>query len=165
MMLGTMPADDEQNAQTVPAAGGSVAGPIGSIKNTATRWMTGVNYDLLIYRERIVVARGFSYRDVKEHRQALRDADVREANAARVARAAALDEVALLAQDPGNRVIPVEEIASAILSQRLGICTLRLELASGERVKYRWMNSAKKATALYDARSWLIEALGIKLGS
>ena len=33
-----------------------------AVKNTAKRWLTTVNYDLLIYQDKLVVARGISWR-------------------------------------------------------------------------------------------------------
>jgi hypothetical protein len=47
---------------------------LGSIKNAARRWWTTVNFDLLVYRDRIVVARGYSHRDIRAHAKASRPA-------------------------------------------------------------------------------------------
>jgi hypothetical protein len=74
-----------------------------------------------------------------------------------------MSEPAVLAADPGNRVIPVSAVARARFSQRFGICTLRLTLDSHKVVRFLWFNSAKSATRYDDARALLAGVLGERL--
>jgi hypothetical protein len=67
----------------------------------------------------------------------------------RSAEIAATPVPTILAADPGNRLVALDEIESAVLSQHLGICRLKLRLTDGARVKFIWLNSSRM-NANYD---------------
>jgi hypothetical protein len=160
--------------------------PVFAVKNAARRWATTVNYDLLIYDDRILVARGLSYRDAapelgsyaRETRAAARTRretgiDVErvrperpftpEVHEARVQSVASLSVEEVLSKDAGNRLIWSVDIAVARLTRWFGICTFRLKLLTGERLKYMWMDSAKRAAAYAPAKEALQSLLGYRL--
>lgn len=132
--------------------------PVFAVKNTARRWATTVNYDLLIYDDRILVARGLSYRDAAPERPF-----TPEVHEARVQSVASLSVEEVLSRDAGNRLIWSADIAVARLTRWFGICTFRLKLLTGEHLKYMWMDSAKRAAAYAPAKEALQSLLGDRL--
>src|SRR4051812_15486326 len=107
--------------------------PVCTVKNTAKGWATSVNYDLLIYNDRLIVARGLSLvsglREVWRNRE--ESFGHRIDHDARVAATAAKSGDELSSADPGNRLIMASEIESARL-RRGPICSLRLKLHDDE---------------------------------
>ena len=147
---------------TVPGLGP----PVFALKNTATRWATTVNYDLLIYQDTMVVARGLSWKGFTEEQFESRAIGLKptsfERDEHRLTLTSETPLEELLTADSGNRLIRTADIASAKLGRRFGICTLRLTLQGGESLKYMWMNSSK-ATKYEPAKVALRELLGAKL--
>jgi hypothetical protein len=142
--------------------------PVFVVTNTAVRWATTINYDLLLYEDKLVVARGFELRRSVKEELFLRDVvgverSSAERNEERVRKTAEQQLEELLAADENNRVIRAWEIASASLKHRLGICSLRLTLRTGEKLKYRWMNSASFATKYKPAKEAFLQFLGPRL--
>ena len=138
------------------------------MKNTAARLATTVNYDLLIYADRIVVARGLSLRGSVAEERLLSDAtgvtrSGLERDEERLTRTSERQLEDLLAADEGNRLIRASDIASANLKRRFGICTLTLDLEGGESLKYRWLNSASAAADYEQAKGAFRELLGARL--
>jgi hypothetical protein len=86
-----------------------------------------------------------------------------EVHEARVQSVASLSVEEVLSKDAGNRLIGSAEIAVARLTRRFGICTVRLKLLTGERLKYMWMDSAKRAAAYAPAKEALQSLLGDRL--
>ena len=70
-------------------------------------------------------------------------------NAERSAEIAATQMRTILAADSGNRLVPLDEIESAVLLRRLGTCRLKLRLTDGTRLKFIWLNSSSM-NAHYD---------------
>ena len=137
-------------------SGTELGPPVFAVKNTAARWATTINYDLLIFEDKIVVARGLSFPgSVGEER--LRDSvgvkrSALERNDDRVRDTSERQLEELLAADGGNRLIRVSDIASANLKRRFGTCTLTLNLQTGASLKYRWLNSGSFATDYEQAK-------------
>jgi hypothetical protein len=141
--------------------------PVFAVKNTAARWATTINYDLLIYEDKLVVARGLALRgsldEARVSRAVLgRKRSPLEGNEERV-RGTSERQLEELLAVKGNRLIKASDIASANLKRRFGICTLTLNLQAGERLKYRWMNSASLATEYEQAKVAFRRLLGPRL--
>lgn len=135
--------------------------------NTAARWLTTVNHDLLIYEDKLVIARGLAVRgsltEARESRAVLgRKRSTLEINNERIRATSESQLEELLAVD-GNRLIRPSDIATATLKRRFGICTLTLNLQTGQSLKYRWMNSASLATDYEASKVALRDFLGPRL--
>jgi len=148
-------------------SGTGLGQPVFVVVNAAARWLTTINYDLLIYEDKVVVARGIALRgsltEARESRAVLgRRRSSLEMNEERV-RSTSERELDELLAVKGNRLIRASDIASATLKRRFGICTLRLKLQTGENLKYKWMNSASLATDYEQAKMALRELLGARL--
>ena len=146
----------------LPGSHNDLGAPLLAIYNTAKRWLTTtINYDVVLYDHAILIVRGLSWRDMRQEMQRRKKEATRAgdsgglaartagANAYRSAIIATTPVTAILAADPGNRLVPYEEIESAALRRRLGSCTLKLRLTDGTRLKFIWLNS-RSLNADYD---------------
>ena len=148
---------------TVPGLGP----PVFALKNTATRWATTVNYDLLIYQDTMVVARGLSWKGFTEEQFESRAIGLKPTSFER-------DEHRLTLTSE----TPLEELSTAGTAaiDSSGLRTLHrpssgvaLEsalrgstLQGGESLKYMWMIFSK-ATKYEPAKVALRGLLGAKL--
>ena len=125
--------------------------PLYIVRNTALRWLTTTNYDLLIRETTLASVRGLQLRsELTEARidaavygkgdRADREARMRARQDERIADAAVLSEAELLARAPDNMVVPVEAISAARVTRRFGLCKLAATLDDGRRLTWRWMN-------------------------
>jgi|SRR5271166_4390954 len=131
----------ERAMSSTPAA--SLGTPLLTIYNTARRWTTPKNYDLVLYEHAVLIALGLRLGNVgreKRRRREVRKAGARgplahvpAGNAERSGKIAATPVQTILTADSGNRLVPLEEIDSAGLTRRLGLCTLKLRLIDGTR--------------------------------
>jgi hypothetical protein len=134
--------------------------PLLTIYNTSQGWLTLKNYDLVLYEHGVLIVLGLTLgnvgREQRRRREARRagargvGAHVPAGNAERSAKIVATPLSAILAADPGNRLVPLEEIESAALTRRLGICKLKLRLTEKTSLKFIWLNSSRM-NASYDA--------------
>jgi hypothetical protein len=152
--------------------------PLFVVPNTATRWVTAANYDLLIWETRFASVRGLTMKSVieddriermilgKGRRKTWREATARQQGLAgeRAETAVRLSEPELLARAPGNIVLDWSAIAAARLTKRTGLCTMRLTLADGRRLKWQWMNS-QMAARYEDVEPVLRRVLGPRLSA
>ncbi|HWX96191.1 MAG TPA: hypothetical protein VNZ01_04995 [Solirubrobacteraceae bacterium] len=126
-----------------------------TIYNTAERWLTLKNYDLVFYENAVLIVLGLTARNLR--REMRRRREVRRAgfrrplshvpagNAERSAYIAATPVPATLAEDRGNRLVPLDEIESAGLSRRLGMCKLKLRLTDETHATFIWANLSVNA--------------------
>jgi hypothetical protein len=125
--------------------------PLYIVRNTALRWLTMTNYDLLIRETALASARGLHVKsELTEARIdaavygkgnfAERGARLHAREEQRIAEVAVLSDAELLARAADNIVVPVEAITAARVSRRLGLCKLAATLDDGRRVTWRWMN-------------------------
>ncbi len=147
--------------------------------NAATRHLTTVNYDLIIYDDRLVIARGISWRATPRHLAAhaaegrrRRRAGLRRrpnemasgaAGGKRVAEAQAIPIDELLSRDAGNRVVEADELACATLSVGVIMVRLCLVLHSGDRLRYTWLNWSSANGEYARIEQALRQVLGAKL--
>jgi hypothetical protein len=138
--------------------------PVYAIKNTAKRWLTTVNYDLLIYDDKIVIARGISWkstpREVAQRRSL--GLSARETDEARVHQAAFSSGERLRESDASNRLIPAAAVLGATLVRGSILSRLELELGGGERMRFMWLRWSRNADYA-EARQALSGLLGAKL--
>jgi hypothetical protein len=126
-----------------------------AIYNTAYRWLTLKNYDLLFHEHVLLIVLGLTThnlpREMRRRREARRAgfrrplSHVPAANAERSANIAAMPVSAILAADSGNRLVPLQQIESAVLSRRFGNCTLALRLRDKTRPRFKWLNLSVNA--------------------
>jgi hypothetical protein len=135
--------------------------PLYTIRNTATRWLTLTNYDLLVYED-VLVASVVSYGSHFEaakiaagSSRALTDRGLDDERVAAAARAGRNETAARV-------VIRADETAAARLSKRMGVVILRLELLHGRDWKFIWLNAERWADYSH-ARDALERMLGSKL--
>jgi hypothetical protein len=132
------------------------------------RWLTTVNYDVLIYPDGLVVARGLSWSEFPAYRrerqegreQGQSSADI---HVARVRRASETPMKELLAADRRNRIIQTEQIVTAWLKRRWGFCTLTIHVRAGERLKLKWLNLSRVNGDCDEIASTLASVLGDRL--
>ena|ERR1700720_4178552 len=129
--------------------------PLLTIYNTAERWLTLKNYDLLFYEHHLLIVLGLNTRNLR--REMRRRREVRQAgfhrplshvpagNAERSANIAGTAVSDILTAERGNRLVPLEEVQSAVLSRRLGICRLKLRLTDQTRLRFIWANLSVNA--------------------
>lgn len=123
-----------------PNARGTASEPLCSIRNTATRWLTTVNYDLLISQDKLVVIRGISWRTAGRDLSAGHAAGSQTAaGLMRVEHASAIPEAELLAQHTGNRIVRAGEVKTARLGRRIKIAHMKIRLKNGKRLTYKWL--------------------------
>jgi hypothetical protein len=131
-----------------------------TIYNTSTSWLALKNYDLVIYEHGVLIVLGLTMGNVgreKRRRREVRKAGARgllvhvpAANAERSAKIAATPVQTILAADSGNRLVPLAEIESVVLSRGPISCKLKLRLTDGTRLKFIWLNWASRGYADYD---------------
>ena len=129
--------------------------PLLTIYNTAGRWLTLKNYDLLVYENALLIVLGLTARNLGREMRRRREtrkarfrrplSHVPAGNAERSANIAATPVPAILAADHGNRLVPLDEIESAVLSRRLGTCKLELRLQDETRPRFIWLNLSVNA--------------------
>jgi hypothetical protein len=144
--------------------------PLLTIYNTARRWWTVKNYDLVIYDRAVLIVLGIRLdslvREMRRRREARHlegtrglGARISAANDERSATIATTPLPVLLAADPGNRLVGLDEIQSARLSRRLGISTLRLELSDGIRLRFLWTNASWRGFPRYEEAAETLRSL------
>jgi hypothetical protein len=131
------------------------AGPRLTIPNASRRWLTTVNYDLLVFDDRLVALKGLTLKGGAA--QARTDQRVRRALGApaeesswarqrardeeRVA-AAAVDAAVASSDRPDRIVVRFDDVRQARLTKRFGIVALRLTLEDGSSHRWMWMNNS-----------------------
>jgi hypothetical protein len=143
--------------------------PLLTIYNTAQRWLTLKNYDLVLYEQAVLIALGLNLRNLgreKRRRREVRRAGARglgaqvpAGNAERSAEIAATPVPAILASDPGDQLVRLGEIEAAVLSRRLGHCKLRLNLSGNTRLQFLWLNSSRMNADYADVTTTLSHLL------
>jgi hypothetical protein len=132
------------------------------------RWLTTVNYDVLIYLDGLVVARGLSWSGFPAYRkerqegreQGRSSADI---HVARVRRASETPMEQLLAADERNRMIQTDQIVTAWLKRRWGFCALTIHVSAGERLKFAWLNLSRVNGDYDEIATALASVLGERL--
>ncbi len=133
--------------------------PLLTIYNTARHLWSLENYDLVLYQHAILIVLGLGMHNLGREKQRRREVrkeghrglmvQVPAGNAERSAEIAATPLPTILAADSGNRLVALEDIESAVLSRRLGICKLEMRLTDETRLKYSWLNLSSR-NADYD---------------
>jgi hypothetical protein len=148
--------------------------PLLTIYNTARRWLTLKNYDLVLYEHAMLIVLGLTVGNVGREKQRRREvrkagargvgAQVPAGNAERSAKIAVTPFTTILAADRGNRLVHLEEIASAVLTRRLGVCKLRLHLTDGTQLKFIWLNSSRMNAAYAEVANTFARLLPQRFG-
>ena len=135
-------------------AGSQSAEPLYTIRNTATRWLTLTNYDLLLY-ENALVASVVPFRSnveaVRRRKRAGERPGVRRTftdrslDDKRVDAAAATSPDEIAAEDARGAIVRSDDVVAARLSKRMGVVTLRLELARSSDRKFMWLDRERWA--------------------
>lgn len=150
------PANQQSTASTVQC----------SVRNTATRWLTTVNYDLLIFDDKLVVSRGISWRTAPSDLAAGHKAgSLKAADHKRVQHTATVPEDVLLSEDAGNRVVSPEAVRCARLRRRMKLARLEVELKAGDKLKFMWLDLSSRNGDYNEIRQALKRLLGPKLKS
>ena len=137
-----------------------------SVRNTATRWLTTENYDLVNFDDRLVVSRGISLKTARRDIDAGRVAGPQlAADRERLARAARVPIDELLAPDAGNRVVWPQEVERVAVSRRMKFAKSKIQLAGGGQLKYIWLDSAIRNGDYGEIRRALETLFGPKLTS
>jgi hypothetical protein len=157
-MLGTLMSYSDKHPE------GVLGLPVYAIKNTARRWLTMVNYDLLIYDDKIVVARGISWKSVPMEYAQKQSFGLtgRERDEARVHKVVFSSGEPPRESDASNRLIPTAAVLGARLVHGSILARLELELSGGERMRFMWLNWSRNADYA-EARRALSGLLGAKL--
>jgi len=138
------------------------------LRALAERWLTTVNYDVLIYPDSLLVVRGLSWRafpDYRKERQEGREhgRPASDVHVARVRRASETPMEQLLAADRRNRMIQTDEIVYAPLKRRWGFCALTIHVIDGERLKFTWVNNSRRNGDYNEIAAALASVLGDRL--
>jgi hypothetical protein len=148
----------------IPNESSASAAPLYAARNTATRWLTTVNYDLLIYDDRLVVTRGISWKTAPDDLRARRKAgSAKGAGEQRVAKAAATPIDEMTDRDGSNRVVPADEVTRATLKRGIMLARLQLELRNGDQLRYSWVHRGSVNGEYARIEQALGQMLGAKL--
>jgi hypothetical protein len=124
--------------------------PLYVVPNTARRWLTVVNHDLLISESRLVSIRSVSPRSAYAEFQVDRalQGKVKGTSAARerihsweerrLREALELTDAELLGRAPDNAIIALAEISAARLTMGRRFCKLGVRLEDGSRQRWIW---------------------------
>ena len=152
-------------------AGSQSAEPLYTIRNTATRWLTLTNYDLLLYEDALVASVVTFRSHVEADRRRKRAGERtgvrrtftdRSLDDERVDAAAATSPDEIAAEDARGAITRSDDVVAARLSKRMGVVTLRLELARSSDRKFMWLDRERWAD-YSQALAALERMLGSKL--
>ena len=148
-------------------AGSQSAEPLYTIRNTATRWLTLTNYDLLLY-ENALVASVVPFRSnveaVRRRKRAGERPGVRRTftdrslDDERVDAPAATSPDEIAAEDARGAIVRSDDVVAARLSKRMGV-ELSLEMARSSGRKFMWLGRghgpARPGARCPRANAWL----------